>query len=458
MAVVLIIVLILVCMWYHMQPIYTLIILIAAISALPLLIMSYYSQKQDSKRFNDIDVYLHQMAYSFQRNPKINIALSDTKKVVSTDMQRVIGKAQHRLEYGDSTSLYEEALEIIADSYNCPRIRTLHKFLISIEEKGGNYYNSLKILTEDFDRWVRAVYKYQQEIQHIKTNSFFGVIISLALASASILISSILQGTAQVSMDITNDLLYQVVSLVFIILNMIYCGYVFVQYGKNWINIERGEDKIIKDYNMVFNSQDKSLKYFRTAVVIAGTVAAVIIYLNFNRAAGVVTAIIANYLAAVPAVNRKNAFSRLKQDVYISFSEWLRDVTINLQNEPLQTAIENTYENCPAILKNSLGRFIYELEENPTDIMPYYNFMNEFEIMDISSTVKTLYSVYEMDSENSDIVLNELIKRNYEIVDKHEELDNRDKLSLLRFAEYIPMMFVSLKMSADMLLIIINYL
>ena len=458
MAIVLNVFIVLVCIWYHMQMFYIMIVLIIGVGITPMLIMNYNMQKRANRRFNDVDVYLHQMAYSFQRNSKINIALSDTEKVVSKDMKRAIRKALNILEISGSRDIYEEALAEIENVYNCPRIRTLHKFLISIEEKGGNYYNSLRVLTEDFDRWVRTVSKYQQEVYRIKKNSFFGIILSLALASTSILISSILQGTVQVSISITDEWLYQVVSLVFIILNMVYFVYVYVQYGKDWINIERTDEKIIKDYNMVFKSKSKSLKIFEIMISILGILVSIFLFVKINFIATIIAVLATGYIAFVPQMNRKSAFSRIREDVYIAFSEWLRDVTINLQNEPLQMAIENTYEDCPSVLKESLGRFIYEIESNPTDIVPYYNFMSEFEIADISSTVKTLYSIYEMDSDNTDNVLNELIRRNYDIVDKHEELDNQDKLSVLRFAEYIPMAFVSLKMGIDMLLVVTNYL
>ena len=42
------------------------------------------------------------------------------------------------------------------------------------------------------------------------------------------------------------------------------------------------------------------------------------------------------YMLFVPVINRKKALTRIRNDVYISFSEWLRDIVIHLQDEPLQ--------------------------------------------------------------------------------------------------------------------------
>ncbi len=44
------------------------------------------------------------------------------------------------------------------------------------------------------------------------------------------------------------------------------------------------------------------------------------------------------------------------------------------------------------------------------------------------------------------------------MIDKHEEVKNQNSISMMQFAEYIPMIFVSLKISVDMLLVIMNYL
>lgn len=83
----------------------------------------------------DVDIYLHQMAYSFMRNPKIYTALEDTGKIAGGTLGRVIEQAMDELEYGMGEDVYANALYIIEKEYNCSRIRTLHKFIIGIERE-----------------------------------------------------------------------------------------------------------------------------------------------------------------------------------------------------------------------------------------------------------------------------------------------------------------------------------
>lgn len=418
----------------------------------------YYLQNLEKKKFNDVDVYLHQMAYSFKRNPKINIALEDTVKVLSGNMKLVVKEAICILECGQSEKVYQEALAVIEKEYRCPRIKTLHKFLISIEERGGSYGNSIEVLLTDYDRWVKRVYKYQHDIARVKKNSLIGVILSGGLATASILISSILKNSAQLELTIVKDVLYQIITTVFVIMNILYILVIQVQCNKDWLANGRTEENILKDYKMVFASKSRYVQRFEKIVAVLGTVVSLVVLISGNFIVAAFLLALTVYLAFIPRINKKNAFSRLKEDVYPAFSEWMRDVVINLHQGPLLSAIESTYDDCPAVMKNSLGKFIYDLNMTPSDVRPFYNFMKEFGILDVSSTVKTLYSVTEMEPDNMDRMLNALIRRNYEIVDKHEEIKYDDNLSMLKFSEYIPMVFVSLKLGVDMMLIISNYL
>ncbi len=443
---------------YRLQIGYILIIELVGMCAIPPLVLYYYMQRCENKRFNDVDVYLHQMAYSFQRYPKINVALTDTVKVLSGHMCNVVNKAIMELECSETDKVYYDALAIIEAEYACPRIETLHRFLISIEERGGSYYSSLEVLINDYDRWVKRVYKYQKDISQVKRNSVIGIILGGCLSTASLLISSILGNSSGIQMNITQDGMYQAVSTVFIILNILYFLVIQVQCNKDWLNSERTQEVVMKDYDLVFGKQTYAVKVFGFCVLVLGMVLSCIMACTMHILVGIAGVIISAYLWMVPRINRKQAMSRLKEDVYVVFSEWLRDVVINLYEMPLQAAIEATYEASPLLLKKSLGEFIYEIEENPSDVRPYYSFMSEYGILDVSSTVKTLYSVSELETENTDRLLNSLIKRNYEMVDKHEEISNADSISVMKFSEYIPMIFVSLKLGADMLLLISNYL
>lgn len=92
-------------------------------------------ERSKASRFADVDVYLHQMTYSFIRNPKVNIALQDAYAISSGRLKRCLSRAIEELQYGMGERVYEDALKIVEEEYDCSRIRTLHKFLVSVEER-----------------------------------------------------------------------------------------------------------------------------------------------------------------------------------------------------------------------------------------------------------------------------------------------------------------------------------
>lgn len=443
---------------YHLQWWGLIAVQMFCLLCVPVLLNHFFMQKKKTIQFNEVDVYLHQMVYSFQRCPKISLALDDTVKVLNGQMRSVVNQAIYLLTCGEKETVYQDALNIIEADYACPRLKTLHRFLISIEEKGGRYHHSLEVLLSDFDRWVNRVYKYQQDVKQIKKNALIGILLSFMLASVSVFIGLILQSTSDIHINIVQEELYQVVSVFFILFNILYFLFIQIQYDCNWLSNERTEEKVMQDYRMAFQTRNKAVKYFSAGIGAAGFILAILLAYGFNIWTGAAVAMLSLYMLATPSINKRKAFIRLQEDVYMAFSEWLRDVVINLQDEPLQAAIEETYDHCPAVLKASLYKFILELENAPSDVRPFYHFLSEFQLLDISSTIKTLYAASELQSDEIELTVNTLIKRNYEMVDKHEKIKNRDSISVMRFGEYIPMVFVSVKMSVDMLLIITNYL
>ena len=85
----------------------------------------------------------------------------------------------------------------------------LHKFLVSVEEKGGRYTGAMEVLLEDFDRWVNNVYKYQSEIRKIKRDITIGIMISMVLAMLTTVMCSTLNMFSKEPLSITDTLAYQ---------------------------------------------------------------------------------------------------------------------------------------------------------------------------------------------------------------------------------------------------------
>ena len=77
-------------MIYGLKPVCVIITGLVSISVIPGIIRKRYYNNNRLKKFMDVDIYLHQMAYSFMRNPKIYTALEDTGKIAGGTLGRVI--------------------------------------------------------------------------------------------------------------------------------------------------------------------------------------------------------------------------------------------------------------------------------------------------------------------------------------------------------------------------------
>ncbi|MDD3240440.1 MAG: hypothetical protein PHW47_10260 [Lachnospira sp.] len=398
----------------------TLVVFVTALCCFPEILRTHFYNMFQEKRYRDVDGYLHQMIYSFQRLPKISIALRDTHKITDGKMKIQVQEAMDELQYGSGQWVYSDALRHIETHYSCERIGTLHRFMIQVEERGGRYHNSMRVFLEDVDRWGKRIYQLQKEMKCVKRDISIGILISIFLSSASILISWILKYTSGMNISIANEPLYQLISTVFFVISILFYTYTQVHHKRNWLQEARLERQISYDLKVLKKCQKTKRRH--------------------------------------QGFRGKAVQKRLEEDLYHGFSEWLRNIALNLQEKPLQEAVKESYGNCPIVMKESLENFINAIELDPSDVTPYYNFLGEFQVPDISASVRTLYGLSELDHTNMDEEINKMIARNYEMQDRHETLKGTDYLSMMKFSEYIPVFFVSLKMGLDMILLISNYL
>ena len=78
---------------YQMKPGFIIIVGVVSVVVIPSLIRANFVNLYQKQRFNEVDIYLHQMVYSFQKSPKIITALEDTEKIATGKLKKTIQKA-----------------------------------------------------------------------------------------------------------------------------------------------------------------------------------------------------------------------------------------------------------------------------------------------------------------------------------------------------------------------------
>ena len=434
---------------YKLKMISIMLLIFLGLIICPYIIKQKRIYRERREQFNDIDVYLHQMAYSFMRTPKISTAFDDLYMICRGNLKKCVEKAIDELRYSYNDEVYKEAFGIIEREYPCERIKVLHRFMASIESNGGRYKNHLGVLIRDFDRWVEGVYHYQNELAKVKKDMTISIIIGLMVGAMSSIMSLLTNETQPGVFNISNDLLYQITSFIFIILNLLLYMYITSHFNVYWF--KNDDEKVMKDYNMVYGNTCRKLMLKMLPVwIVLSVVSFIMLFVN-NKAAGVLI-LIEMFLILTPYIEKYSAKKRVTDYVYSGFSEWLRQLSRGLGVKTLSGAVIDTYDNCPVIMKKQLHDFIEEIELNESDVRPYYEFMSEFEIFDISAIVRELFAFSEMTESEADKAVNSLIDRNYNMLDRHERQYYKDRISVFRFMEYIPAMMAALKIGVDIML------
>lgn len=447
---------------YQMKIGFTLIVAFTFICVIPLIIRAKFINLYQKKRFNEVDIYLHQMVYSFQKKPKILTALEDTAKVSTGKLKKTLEKAIENLYNSTSENIYEETFAIIEKEYNNSRVKALNKYMINIEQNGGEYSDSINIMLVDIDSWINRTYIEQADVENVKKTNMIGLFIAFIMGSVCSIFSLFLNSRNDMSIAITgsiaDDISYQLGCLIFLIVSIIFFTYTQTGYNRDWVSKSLNNKTVMTDYKKATEFNPNKLRLISIPIyVFFALIGVIIIFIKtipYRTAIAIGLFAFDIYLIASPDIQKKGAVSRTKKNIQESFSEWLRDVSLNLQKEPLLSAIQDTYEECPVVLKPELEIFLKRIEENPSDVEPYYEFLARFHILDISSAIRNLYSISDNTDIDMDKQLNSLIERNYEIINKNEIISSEDRSAVLHFSENIPIIVACIKLGVDMLALI----
>ena len=407
----------LVCVIYKLNVIFTAICMGVAVIVNSMLLKESEQSRMHLKRFNDIVLYMEQIAYSFKKQPKIRQALMDAQKVCSEEIKEIIEEAAVNIDSKMTDRIYEESLKIIQDEYNCKRLRSLHEFIIKIEKHGGEYENYLNILLEDIKEWSDRTLLFIKNVGRVKRN----VLISIG---STIVTCGFMAYLIPKEYSYTGHILYQVTSAV--VITAMLGVYLLIEWKLNFDWIKEKEvlpDNIIIQYYLLVEKGYRDKKE----------------------------------LSLLERISYKKAKRSLENEISKAFPDWVREVAINLQNDTVQSAIEESYENAALALKRPVRKLLIDFEKYPVGIEPYDNFLREFELPDIKSSIKMFYAINELGKEQSDKQVDSILDRNNKMAGQAEEMKNKDMVGTAGMLTAVPMVLGVIKIMTDMILMIIVF-
>lgn len=124
-------------------------------------------------------------------------------------------------------------------------------------------------------------------------------------------------------------------------------------------------------------------------------------------------------------------------------------INIELQGGNYQSAIDLLLVDIRAWVERT---YIYQKE-----LKNIKNKIVEYNMNDLSTAMKMLYTLQSLGSEDSEKQLHVLIERNQGMLEKSERIRNEDMLGSIGFIVALPMLLASLKLVADLGMILMSF-
>ena len=448
--------------FYSLKIPFLAVILLSFVIMMPGMITTQFKYIYEQKKFTDAVDYMEYMLYEFKKKPKILYALRAAEDSCTGDIKKRIKKAIDYIENGVyRNNLYKEAFYFIEEGYDCERMAVIHQFLMKIEAEGGEYQDSLNIILDDVKSWTERTYEFQKEKANIKQKVLITIILSLIMCAILTKVS------AQVY-DITDSMLYQSVTTGLLIAFIILFASVQKKLSGSWlIGDATPRKKMFQQYALALAGDVKTLrqKELPNAIIYAALGLLFLFggglfpVISQFKNLGYLLIIFAGFTYFIkPSSDIKAAKNNTIKEINKEFPSWFRNLAINLQKETVHVSIKQSLKDAPLVLKPSLISLIKELDDDPVTMKPYINFLSTFELPDISSAMKMLYSLNEAGQDEVVTQINTLVTRNNQLLEKSERLKNSDSIAITGYLVVLPMVFSLVKMIVDMALILVGFM
>ena len=166
------------------------------------------------RKFEEVSEYLDMLLYAFVKEEKVERALVNVDAaMVDGPMRGVLQKAiDHMHMTFDETDVMRDSLQMIEREYACSRIKNVHDFIVHVEIYGGAIERPVELLLADKKRWEQRICGSMKE----RRKMFVDIVMSIA---ASLLICGMILYLPVMEIDISKNLISQVLTIVVVILD-----------------------------------------------------------------------------------------------------------------------------------------------------------------------------------------------------------------------------------------------
>lgn len=440
---------------FQLKPLPMVILILSGIFFIPIILRNSYKNLYEQHRFSEVTEYMEHMLYSFRANHKILQSLSEVElSFRQGPMYDTIQAAKKEILTGSGRGGVERnGLRIIEKRYDCERLRAMHRFMVEVEYLGGNFDESIDLLLEDRMTWVDRTTSFQKD----KKKQIFNIVFSIVVSA---LICLVIQRALPAQIDIAQNILVQVVTLVLLVTDIALYVIADSRMATDWLETKHtlSDEQTRTYYNRVVNydeeaSKKKALVMAAVFLVLSGGLA--IVTKPYMAGVGIVFALFAFFK---PQMNYKSAKRALETEISVKFPQWLMEISLQLQSENVQMAVFNSISTAPTVLKPELIKLKEKLAKTPESVLPYLEFMQDFDVPEIQSSMKMLYSISAGTGGDSGKQIAEIIRRNNMMLDKSEKNAFENVLAGLYGLFLAPQLAGGAKLLTDMIIFFVVFM
>lgn len=434
------------------------VILFVTILLSPSFVRVYYKQKKEEKRFSDLTDYMEQMISSYRENGNIARALKDCEDTfeVGSTMKKLLQKAIHVRVTGEGVediSITRESLRVIEKEFPSRRLKLLHDFLTKAEETGGNHTTTLNVLLEDLQAWRGRTAVYQRKRQKIKMECLISTLLATIFSS----LPNMLLKFSGLDINVSEETLYQVSATVALVFFLLIANRIMKKSSNTWLdekdNNKKHEKVMETRYHFIVNyTKEKAIRDAIFPLVIGFLVTTISIVLGLVIGGGFRVFCIALGCSIFTfflyqMIQRKKIFiKKVKKSVEQEFPYWLLSVTLLLQTESVFQAIMISKEESTGVLRKELEHLAEGIYHNPTSLVPYKEFFQDFEMVSIKQAMRILYSIQNTGVSGMEQTLYNLTKQNNELMDVSEKITFENRLAGMSAMRFLPQLVACMHM------------
>lgn len=447
-------------LFVHLKLPYILFLGVVVMGIMPLLVIGQFRTLHTLKRFMMVTNYLDNIIPIFKQKPKILYSLKAVLSLTDGEMKRAVQEAIDYIEANTKdTDVYKNALGLIEKHFANSRIVSTHKIMISIEQGNSkNYQAGMMNIYYDVQAWINRIYTFQDEL---KNQRLLKIVLCVAVLAIGCYMPYAFTNN-DVLRDFAETPLYHISITAYITLFLIIIGTIQTKMNGSWLVDDYktdGQEKLMERHK---RTKDSSVKLSTPEMVMVGIFSCLALYaFATSPMVGLLLALIIAFLLMNKQMARKKRLKAIRQYVIMEYPVWLRDVALNLHGHTVVTAISMSLENCSPIMKYEVEKLLAAIEADPVSIVPFDNFLQEYELIDVKASMKVLFSLQSLDGESLEEQVNSLIVRNQDLLSKSESMRNKAYLNNIGWVGFVPwvaFLLFSIVILAGILVHTIGYL